>query len=94
MPPSRNAPLRDVAQTSRGAKLERRAIQLGLRGQKLERFADEWIVAIEDISGFVAEQRDCLRRDGVRKLVTPYEDVYDVQDKLVAAKLGLDQVGE
>lgn len=72
-----------------GAKLERRAIQLGLRGQTLEQFADEWIVGIEDISTFVAEQYACLQRDGVTKLVTPSEDVYPVQDKLVAAKLGV-----
>ena len=40
-----------------GEKLERRAIQLGLRGDVLARYGGEWIVAIEDISEFVAEQR-------------------------------------
>jgi hypothetical protein len=73
-----------------GAKLERRAIQLGLRGRTLERFADEWIVGIEDISGFVAEQRDLVRRGDTAKLVTPREDVYHVQDKSIATKLGMD----
>lgn len=73
-----------------GAKLERRAIQLGLRGRTLEQFADEWTVGIEDISGFVAEQRACLQREGTQKLVTPREDVVPVRDKLVAAKLGTD----
>ena len=33
-----------------GAKLERRAIQLGLRGNFLRRYGREWIVALEDIS--------------------------------------------
>src|SRR5207302_4590090 len=40
-----------------GAKLGRRAIQLGLRGEVLARYAREWIVTIENISAFVAEQR-------------------------------------
>ncbi|WP_293157538.1 MULTISPECIES: DUF4291 domain-containing protein [unclassified Microcoleus] len=35
-----------------GAKLERRAIQLGLRGSCLASYALEWIVNIEDISEF------------------------------------------
>ena len=39
-----------------GAKVERRALQLGLRGDVLARYAREWIVRIEDISPFVAEQ--------------------------------------
>jgi hypothetical protein len=72
-----------------GAKLERRAIQLGLRGKTLERFADEWIVGIDDITEFVVEQREVLQREGVGKLVTPREDVYPVRDERVAVKLGL-----
>jgi len=40
-----------------GAPLERRAIQLGLRGKALHQFAKEWIDSIEDVSGLVAEQR-------------------------------------
>jgi hypothetical protein len=37
-----------------GAKVERRAIQLGLRGDVLARYAREWVVRIEDVSPFVA----------------------------------------
>lgn len=40
-----------------GAKEERRAIQLGLRGDVLRRCAREWILEIQDVSKFVAEQR-------------------------------------
>jgi len=36
-----------------GGKLERKAIQLGLRGEMLVAYAREWIVWIEDISEFV-----------------------------------------
>ncbi|HEY8375030.1 MAG TPA: DUF4291 family protein, partial [Nannocystis sp.] len=71
-----------------GGKLERRAIQLGLRGPTLAKYAREWIVDIEDISDFVAEQRDALTRR--EPLLTPREDVYPVSDAAVAARLGLD----
>jgi Domain of unknown function (DUF4291) len=40
-----------------GANVERRAIQLGLRGPILASYARDWIVDIEDISDFVAAQR-------------------------------------
>src|SRR4029079_7046321 len=61
-----------------GAKLERRAIQLGLRGETLARYAREWAVQIEDISEFVAEQRAHAELEGYERLVTPHEDVYPV----------------
>lgn len=68
-----------------GAKLERRAIQLGLRGDFLARYARERIVGIEDITGFVTEQS--LNRDHTQ-LVMPREEVYPVNGPL-AAKIGL-----
>ncbi len=40
-----------------GQKLERRAVQLGMKGQVLKSFATEWIVSIEDITDFVARQK-------------------------------------
>jgi hypothetical protein len=40
-----------------GAKLERRASQLGLGGNVLARYAREWVVRIEDVSAFSARQR-------------------------------------
>jgi hypothetical protein len=39
-----------------GGRLERRAIQIGLRREILARYAREWIVSIEDISEFVRQQ--------------------------------------
>lgn len=58
-----------------GRPLARRAIQLGLRGAILARYAREWIVEIEDISAFVAEQREHAQGDYTRLLV-PQERVY------------------
>lgn len=47
-----------------GEPLERRAIQLGLRGAMLASYAKPWIVAIEDITPFVREQHATFQRDG------------------------------
>ncbi|HLI69943.1 MAG TPA: DUF4291 domain-containing protein [Ktedonobacteraceae bacterium] len=58
-----------------GAPLTRRAIQLGLRGEVLARYAREWIVEIEDISDFVAQQRQYACGD-YTKLMVPRERVY------------------
>ena len=82
----------DPDHAPKGGKLERRAIQLGLRGETLARYADAWIIEIEDISPFVAEQR--ARLDRPDELVTPREHVYPVADPTVVAHLGLDPVPE
>lgn len=58
-----------------GAKLERRAVQLGLRGDALEQFARRELLEVLDISAFVAGQREALATLGVAGLVTPRERV-------------------
>src|SRR6516165_11257225 len=40
-----------------GKPVERRAIQLGLRGEVLARYAKDWLLEVEDISDFVREQK-------------------------------------
>jgi hypothetical protein len=72
-----------------GAPVERRAIQLGLRGEFLRCYGREWIVAVEDVSEFVAAQRAHSRVGGLDELVTPAEEVYPVADTTVAACLGV-----
>jgi Domain of unknown function (DUF4291) len=71
-----------------GAKVERRAIQLGLRTDMLARYAREWIVRIEDISPFVEQQRPHARPVAYDHLLLPREEVYPVADAEVAARLG------
>jgi len=74
-----------------GEKQERRAIQLGLRGKTLESYGREWILEIEDISGFVREQRAFIEPDQQHRLVMPTERVYPVTDERVSARLGLSE---
>jgi hypothetical protein len=70
-----------------GGKLERKAIQLGLRGDVLALYAREWIISIEDISEFVYEQHQNLA--DFSQLIVPKETIYAVTDGKVAAQLQL-----
>jgi hypothetical protein len=72
-----------------GAAQARRAIQLGLRGRMLQRYAEEEIVRIEDISEFVTEQRSHAAKD-LRTLLTPAERVYLPQRPDAPRAVGLD----
>ncbi|MCC3408258.1 MAG: DUF4291 domain-containing protein [Microcoleus sp. PH2017_10_PVI_O_A] len=71
-----------------GAKLERRAIQLGLRGSFLANYAREWIVNIEDISQFVRQQHE-YKGDDRPQLLTPRETVYPVTNPDICQRLGV-----
>ena len=73
-----------------GAKLDRRAIQLGLRGAVLEAFGTRELLEVIDLSEYVAEQRTNLASKGVSGLLTPRERVYTPVDAAIAATLRLD----
>ncbi|HBY80242.1 MAG TPA: DUF4291 domain-containing protein, partial [Cyanobacteria bacterium UBA11148] len=70
-------------------KLNRRAIQLGLRGKILSDYARDWIVDIEDISSFVHQQYPNRQVRNRSHLLTPRESVYPVSDPDIIKKLGL-----
>jgi hypothetical protein len=72
-----------------GNKVERRALQLGLRGEALEAFGQREIAEVLDLSSFVAEQRERLTSGGLSALVMPRERVYLPADPAVAAAIGL-----
>ena len=71
-----------------GTKVERRAIQLGLRSSVLAQYASDWIVSIEDVTEFVAEQHKHVQSDALSLLQTPCEMVYPVSE-MQAAQLGM-----
>ncbi len=79
----------DPDHDSYGNPVERRAIQLGLRGDVLRKYAREWIVEIEDVSEFVHEQHQHVVSKSLDDLDTPREEVYPVEDELVRSRLGL-----
>lgn len=72
-----------------GAKLARRAIQLGMRGLVLAAYAKAWILGIEDISAFVREQYVCVAQSRYDDLSLPREDIYPVDNPALMDKLGL-----
>ncbi len=75
-----------------GAPLERRALQMGLRGQSLAKFGKHEILEILDISSFVAEQRENTTKQRLPDLFTPAEREYIPGDETVRMRLGLDDV--
>jgi len=72
----------DPDHTPDGTKVDRRAIQLGLRGDTLARYASEWIVSVEDITSFVTTQRPHIQPNALPQLETPREDVYPISEAL------------
>jgi hypothetical protein len=74
-----------------GAALERRAIQLGLRGDVLDSFARRELIEVIDLSEFVTEQRSALSAKGIAALVTPTEHAYRLADPLLRSRLRLDE---
>lgn len=73
-----------------GAKLERRAIQLGLRGAMLRQFATKWIVSIEDITPFVHSQKTLLDSRNWHEFQVIKEEVWQPDEAKTKARLELD----
>jgi hypothetical protein len=73
-----------------GTRVERRAIQLGLRGKTLASYAREWIIEIADISNFVRAQYQYVQTHDYAQLTTPRERIYPIADPIVARRLGTD----
>lgn len=61
-----------------GNKLDRKAIQLGLKGETLQFFAHEAIQYIEDITPFVKKQNLYVKQGNLDKLWVPSENIYTI----------------
>lgn len=72
-----------------GNKLERKAIQIGLRNQHIHSFAKEDIILIENISDFVQEQYQFVLNDDLDQLVIPEEKPLLFDDEVLNRKLNL-----
>lgn len=70
-----------------GNPVTRRAVQLGLRGAVLARYARSWIRRIEDITPLVRAQHARLTSEGLGVLETPSEQVYPC---LASSRIGAD----
>ena len=70
-----------------GAKLERRAIQIGIKGELTRSYAQDDIIEIEDISDFVTEQREWVRKKKLEYLLVPHETPFWFEDDALNDKL-------
>lgn len=70
-----------------GNKLERRAIQIGLRDNFIKSFAKDDILLIEDISDFVKEQHYFVRNKQLENLIVPAEKPFLFDDEKLNKKL-------
>lgn len=70
-----------------GKPLERRAVQLGLRGVALRSFGEEQLLSVEDMTPFVTEQR--VNLNNMEMLSVPKESIY-CPSAIAAKSVGID----
>ncbi|MDO1451679.1 DUF4291 domain-containing protein [Rhodocytophaga aerolata] len=77
-----------------GNRLERKAIQLGLRGTVLKKFATEWLYQIEDITDWVKLEGAKVQANTIEELTVAYEQIYPLTDHSLAERIGIKSVGK
>ena len=70
-----------------GNKEERRAIQIGLKGDILELFGTSMIKMIVDMTSFVNTQRTLIENGLIHQLELPTEAIYRTTDEELNQKL-------
>jgi Domain of unknown function (DUF4291) len=73
-----------------GAKLQRRAVQLGMKGTILKQFTTDWVVSIEDITDFVQAQGRLVAQNDWSNLLVMKENVVAIQNNATAQKFRID----
>jgi|SRR5690606_15144847 len=72
-----------------GNKLERRAIQLGLKGAILKSFGEEMIQKVENITDLIKSQKQFIEKQEIHNLIVPRENIYLTKDQSLNGKLGI-----
>jgi hypothetical protein len=75
-----------------GEKIERRAIQIGIKGDLLEKFGKEWIISIEDITEFAHEQKSILDSKKMEDLYVIEEQKISLDNKNIIQKLQISKI--
>lgn len=73
-----------------GNKLERKAIQLGLKGEILEKFGKEYIECIMDITSFVKNQKVHLNNNKFEKILIPKERIITIKNPELRNRIGIE----
>jgi hypothetical protein len=71
-----------------GNKEERKAIQIGMKGEILKKFCTEWIVSIEDITDFVSKEYEKVLNHRIGDLIVPYEEILEL-DESISKRIGI-----
>lgn len=79
----------DPDHDSYGVKVERKAIQIGMKGEVLRRFGTEMICKIVDVTDYVKQQKLIVNRRDLNALQIPRETVYEVRRSAIRATIGL-----
>lgn len=74
-----------------GNKQVRKAIQLGLKGNILKKFATEWIIKIEDITDFCKTEYHKVLTKMIADLNIPFEEIIEVNDSITEQRLGIEK---
>ena len=75
-----------------GSKQERKAIQIGMKGEILKKFCTEWIRSIEDITEFVRKGHEKILNNAISELDIPYEELVDLNDTKIKQRIGMDRI--
>jgi hypothetical protein len=73
-----------------GKALNRRAVQLGLKGTMLKKYGKEQIGHIRNITPFVHEQFEHVKSRRLDQLMVPVEQVYRPSDETIIKRISLD----
>jgi len=74
-----------------GNKQERKAIQLGMKGNLLKQFCTEWITKIEDITSFVRQGHQKVIDNEIDDLLLPFEEIIELNDARIEERIGIER---
>jgi hypothetical protein len=75
-----------------GNKQDRKAIQLGMKGDILKKFCTEWIIKIEDITEFVHQEYQKVVAKNLDDINLPFEDIIKLNDLNIENRIGISRV--
>lgn len=70
-----------------GNKTDRKAAKIGIKGAVLQRYNEEWIVSIENITTYVKEQQALILDNHLQWVQLPREKVYTPADLTILPRI-------
>lgn len=72
-----------------GNKIERKAIQIGMKGAVLQKFCTEWITKIEDITDFVKAEYQKMGNKKFDEVIVPFEEIIELNEPEIEKRIGI-----